>query len=78
MSRKPTYLPTLWDLLLAHMVQWYKEPWFINTFGCLSCLVNGATTIFPVSTGNRTSAACMGDICLNLQTTLFPTIRTQC
>ncbi len=29
-SRRPTSWPTLRDLLLAHRVQWYKEPWFIE------------------------------------------------
>ncbi len=28
--RRPTHLQTLRDLLLAHRVQWYKEPQFID------------------------------------------------
>ncbi len=29
-SRKPTYLLTLMDLLLACRAQWYNEPWFLD------------------------------------------------
>ncbi len=36
MSRMPTHLPTLRDLLLAHSMQWYKKPWFIGPFEYLA------------------------------------------
>ncbi len=32
MSRRPTYLPTLRDVLLAHVVLSYKKPQFIDPF----------------------------------------------
>ncbi len=67
MSKKPTDLPTLWDLLFARRVQWQKEPWFIDPFEHLSCpRVAGATyLLFPVSIGNQTLATSKGGICLN-------------
>ncbi len=41
-SRRPTHLPTLRDILFAHRVQRYKEPWFIDPIDCLCCLVGVA------------------------------------
>ncbi len=41
MSRRPTHLSTLMDLLLAHRVEWCKESWFIDPFEYLSCPVAG-------------------------------------
>ncbi len=40
--RRTTQLPT-------YGVQWYKEPWFLNPFKRLSCLVEGANYHFLFS-----------------------------
>ncbi len=52
------------DLLLAHKMQWYKEPQFLDPFEHL--------TFCPASSENQTWAACMDEICLNYWTMLPP------
>ncbi len=61
MSRMLTHLPSLWDIVFAHNVQWHMELQCVNPLQLLSCLVRGNSTV-PVHETEPGLPACVESV----------------